>query len=402
MKNHFAEFYKNDEIDEIWENGRIIFDTNVLLSAYGLTNDARNKLFEIMDIVKNQLIMPYQVGQEYYRNRLKRIDRYIDSYKKINMEINKTLKKSINESNFDLIKSDKKTIHNITSVISRTMKDVDSIFESVKDESLPLNIRDINDDFILKKYLDIFENKVSQGFNKNELEKIYSEGELRYSRKVPPGYEDLIDKPIPHCYGDLVIWKDIIDISKKNKADIIFVTNDTKEDWWLEYKGVKQPRPELIREFSLETGYGFEMYTYNEFVRQAAKRYKIDATEQLQEQAKRLETEGTKIDIRIPEVGDIYFGGGYSSGKQEYLIYEILNNETYLAAPFTAGLRVEHSLFPKIGIRGKLAAVLLNESVKLRRIDLIKFIDRLSDYSLKDLNDFFKKASMKQINDLNQ
>lgn len=37
MRSNFAEFYKNDEIDEIWENGRIIFDTNVLLSAYGLT-----------------------------------------------------------------------------------------------------------------------------------------------------------------------------------------------------------------------------------------------------------------------------------------------------------------------------------------------------------------------------
>ncbi|MNO34255.1 hypothetical protein D3C76_242860 [compost metagenome] len=394
MRSHFAEFYKNDEIDEIWENGRIIFDTNVLLSAYGLTSDARNKLFEIMNIVKNQLIMPYQVGHEYFRNRLNKIDSYIDSYKKINMEITKTLKSLINESNFSLIKSDEKTIHNISSVINSAMKDIDAIFDSAKDESLPQEIRKINEDFILETYLTIFEDKVSSGFNKNELERIYTEGELRYSRKVPPGYEDLKSKSVPDCYGDLVIWKEIISISKKNKADIIFVTNDTKKDWWLEYKGVKQPRPELSREFSLETGYGFEMYTYKEFVREAAKRYKIEATEQLQEQAKILETEETENNIRIPEVGDIYYGGGYFSGDlQEYLIYENIDNETYLAAPFTTGIRVEHIPYPKVGIGGKMAAVLINETVKIRRIDLIKFIDRLSEYSLIELNDFLQKNS---------
>lgn len=343
-----------------------------------------------MNIVKKQLIMPYQVGHEYFRNRLNKIDSYIDSYKKINNDINKTLKGLINESNFSLIKSDENTIHSITSVINRTMEEVDSIFERVKDESLPLNVRNINEDFILETYLNIFENKVTSGFNKNELERIYTEGELRYSRNVPPGYEDLKNKGVPDCYGDLVIWKDIIDISKKNKADIIFVTNDTKKDWWLEYKGKKQPRPELRREFSLETGYGFEMYTYKEFVREAAKRYKIDATEQLQEQAKILETGGTNTNSRTPEVGDIYFGGGFYSGQQDFLILEYIDNETYLAAPFTTSIRVEHLSFPKVSFGGKLAVVLLDQTVIMRRVDLIEFIERLSEYSLKELNNFLR------------
>lgn len=50
-------------------------------------------------------------------------------------------------------------------------------------------------------------------------------------------------------YGSKLLNK-----SKETNANIIFVTNDDKEDWWLMKSGrTISPRPELIKEFKAET-----------------------------------------------------------------------------------------------------------------------------------------------------
>lgn len=55
-------------------------------------------------------------------------------------------------------------------------------------------------------------------------------------------------------YGDLIVWKQVIQKSKKDKINIILVTDDLKEDWWLKINGKTiGPRFELIKEFHIET-----------------------------------------------------------------------------------------------------------------------------------------------------
>ena len=73
---------------------------------------------------------------------------------------------------------------------------------------------------------------IGDKFTIQKLLEIISEGELRYKYKIPPGFEDFkkdgIDK-----FGDLIVWKQILELPKSMEVEnIIFITNDEKDDWW--------------------------------------------------------------------------------------------------------------------------------------------------------------------------
>jgi hypothetical protein len=105
--------------------------------------------------------------------------------------------------------------------------------------------------------------------SKEELDIIYAEGVTRFEKKVPPGYEDR-KKQAPDKYGDLVIWKETISISRKTNKGVIFVTDDAKEDWW-HIAGEERigPRPELLQEFQAETENIIYIYSSDQFAKYA-------------------------------------------------------------------------------------------------------------------------------------
>ena len=121
---------------------------------------------------------------------------------------------------------------------------------------------------------------MGEPYNKAKLEEIYKYGQKsRYKNNTPPGYKDnakedstiiigkdeerlIIDK-----YGDLIIWFEIIEKAKRAPKAVIFVTDDSKEDWWWEFKGQKfGPRPELVHEFKSKTGMLYHMYSADRFL----------------------------------------------------------------------------------------------------------------------------------------
>lgn len=110
---------------------------------------------------------------------------------------------------------------------------------------------------------------------------IYREGETRYNHLIPPGYEDRDkdkdDKTKTKKFGDLIVWKEVLQKAQENDRPFIFITDDEKEDWWQlniqnSHLGKKVelvgPRPELVSEFDevarIGEG-GFLMLTLPEF-----------------------------------------------------------------------------------------------------------------------------------------
>src|ERR1700757_3463653 len=78
-----------------------------------------------------------------------------------------------------------------------------------------------------------------------------------------------------HIYGDLIIWKELLNFAKKNKTALIFVTDDRKEDWWtIENGKTIRPREELIKEFFDLTGVRILIYNAENFL-QFAKEKKL-------------------------------------------------------------------------------------------------------------------------------
>ncbi|MBO2658099.1 hypothetical protein I6M50_09405 [Shewanella algae] len=146
----------------------------------------------------------------------------------------------------------------------------------------------INVDDILDDVSDIFDGKVGPSKSEDELKKIANEAENRFKNKIPPGYEDAVkakDCTALHdklrAYGDYIIWDEIIKHAKSADVDIIFVTDDVKEDWW--YKNNKDligPRTELLEEFSIRTGKKFHMYTSDQFFGFATEYLKLNVSEE--------------------------------------------------------------------------------------------------------------------------
>jgi PIN like domain len=135
-------------------------------------------------------------------------------------------------------------------------------------------------DHIQERITELFAGKVGKKLDEKRLATIYREGTERYEQKIPPGYKDS-DKGGTRQFGDLVIWNELLEHARATKLPIIFITSDTKEDWW--WKQGQQtigPRPELVQEVPSFASAKFYMYTVERFLSEAQKRFdtKVEAT----------------------------------------------------------------------------------------------------------------------------
>lgn len=259
MKDKFYEFYKlpDEKVNEIWENGLLIVDTNVLLDLYRLGTESRKDLKKSIEFFGNRIWLPYQTGLEFHRNREKVIkDLGGSKYDEFRKTLYDKVVPELNEAFKDFRRHPCIDYKFIDQRINKFKEELDNKIETWKRE-YPYDIE--NDDvleWVTKKYF----GKVGDDNTPLQLLEIYKEGEIRYRAQVPPGYKDANNKEKKeagdrYIFGDLIIWKSVIEKAKKDKVDIIFLTNDTKEDWYERYKGqVKGPRFELFREFHKETG----------------------------------------------------------------------------------------------------------------------------------------------------
>jgi hypothetical protein len=141
----------------------------------------------------------------------------------------------------------------------------------------------ISADVICDRLTNLFDGRVGAATKTEELEKIYKEGTLRYSDKIPPGYSDA-KKPEPDRYGDLILWYQLIEHAKLCKKPFIFVTDDSKEDWWT-FAGDQKvgPRHELRYEFRSKTTHDIYIYSTDHFAEAARQRGKALAETAIKE-----------------------------------------------------------------------------------------------------------------------
>ncbi|MFN5240715.1 MAG: PIN-like domain-containing protein, partial [Aphanizomenon sp.] len=142
-----------------------------------------------------------------------------------------------------------------------------------------------SNDEILDFVENLFSSKTGSPYEESVLAKLVVEGEERYKNKVPPGYMDSNKDGLGdqyRKYGDFLIWKQIIEYSKSQSKPVIFITDDKKEDWWVEQSGrTIGPRPELIEEFYKDTSQKFWMYSVGRFVQESAKATNEEISEEV-------------------------------------------------------------------------------------------------------------------------
>lgn len=313
MKETLYEFYKlsDQKIEDIWSNGILVVDTNVLLDLYRLGSSSRRDLKKSIDFFGNRIWIPYQVGLEFQRNRKKVIEDLGGSkYEEFKQVLNEKVVASV-KNQFDPFRKHPCIDYSyIEKALAKFVEDLNKK-AAVWEKSYPFKD---DDDDILKWVTKKYKGKVGDDFAKEELLNVYNDGKVRYQAQIPPGYKDQDNKEkkdagLRYLYGDLIIWLAVIKKAKEDNTDVIFLTNDNKEDWFEKYKGrTKGPRFELIREFHKETGRDIIILTEAAFLKEANSKTGVEVKKSSIDDAENALT---------PDLGLIHFGP-YNWGNFNY------------------------------------------------------------------------------------
>lgn len=264
MKSQFPEHFRLSEAqqDDLFEHATYVFDTNILLNFYRYSDPTRKDLLTKIETIKDRLWLPHQVAKEFFDNRAGVISRQGKVYSEVISQIRDltTLFEKTKEHPF------------LSEALHKKFKKVaEDVCTELEEARIGYTSR-ITEDDIQEAIADIFDNRVGPSYPENHEGELVKKGQARFAKKIPPGYEDASkdkDGGI-RSMGDYIVWRQILDYAAgKDVKSVIFVTDDSKEDWWLRKSGKRiGPRPELRKEFADQCGgKGFYMYSSELFFR---------------------------------------------------------------------------------------------------------------------------------------
>ncbi len=256
MRTTFHQFFRptKAEMDELLATALICYDANVLLNVYRYSDETKDGLVQVFQAFVDRTYLPHQVALEYARNRAKTIVDQVNLCKATEDAFKKVIKDFIAPINKQPFLS-----HSSTKALEGVIDELASKREIL--ESM------ITEDRYAELILGLFDKRIGVVPDKEKLTQFHNQAADRYAKGRPPGYEDLKDKDIPCAYGDYIVWRQLMDIAMDKKRDFVLVIDDTKLDWWTRLSGKTiGPRPELLEEFSQETGRRVWLFTSKGFL----------------------------------------------------------------------------------------------------------------------------------------
>ncbi len=234
----------------------IVLDTTILLELYRKPANISLDIIKAFKEVLDRVYVPRQVYDEYLRNYHKVSGNEKSKYQNVRSELSKTvidLQENITSKITEYRKHDYTDISKLQDDLGEKIKDIKDVVKEFEHNHKQESERNL--DFILndkvKEFVDLLMEQGNVGmpipFSKRLL--ILQEGKIRFENLIPPGYEDY-KKDGAAKYGDLFIWKDIIEVAKERNVNILFVCNDVKGDWWETDREIPiELRRELSEEF---------------------------------------------------------------------------------------------------------------------------------------------------------
>jgi PIN like domain len=326
MKSKFIGYYRptEEEFAQLWKECFFVFDASALHNLYRYSDETSNQLMKVLEVLHDRIWLPYQVAHEFHRNRLTVLAQSEQEYESLETQLKIPLQ-ALRSFRHPFIGPDQ---------LSSLESTITSVCAELQRRKAAISTR-LTSDPIRDKLFGLLQDKVGDPMLPDRRDQIYKEGAIRFANKMPPGFRankkkdkkaNLIvetENPSPapaekhtdkieakvtlaektddvssvasgeqRRYGDLILWFQIIDEVKKRGKDVIFVTDDRKEDWW-ELYGYQPlgPRPELIQEMFDKTGKRFHMYKPDRFIDQANNFLSLKINQKAIEEAKEAEKE---------------------------------------------------------------------------------------------------------------
>lgn len=261
-----------ENLNEIWDSGTIVLDTNILLNLYRLSSSSTDDFIKILEKNSERVVVPKIVLDEFFNNRTTLIAERIQG----NLNLKKSLDNVISCLDNDIFAKYKRS--GIEKADYDKLKtDVSNIIERFFSNHIERNL--ITEDYfnkkddILNKVIDLVGDNLIKDYreamSEEDIKKEQKIGENRFKNLVPPGFGDNKLKEGDAKYNDFYIWKSIIKYAKEKATNIIYITDDSsKKDWFHTFSGkTTGPLKELLNEFYLETeGKMIYIYTSSQFI----------------------------------------------------------------------------------------------------------------------------------------
>jgi hypothetical protein len=276
LRDAFRGYYvpTDEEFKHLWQDGLIVLDTNVLLNLYVYPETERQEVLGVLEKVRDRLWLPHHVGLEYYRRRVDVIRTQLSVFD----DVRKILGVSALRLNLDKLRLNKHALITVDKILATLEPELEK-FETELATLEKKHVKPCGPDPIRERLESLLGSNIGQPYTDADLLKLFTEGERRYEKRIPPGYEDVKEKdklPDFHYggvtyrpkFGDWIIWKQILDHARQSKAKfLMLVTDDEKPDWRdsLRHRNerVLVPRPELVdeirREADVEVFYIYSM-----------------------------------------------------------------------------------------------------------------------------------------------
>lgn len=264
-------------IANIIESGEfcIIFDTNIYLNLYEYSPDATEFFIKICNHVLENLVLPSTVKREFDRNHETSLNRQRNKFRnaisKLESPVNNFKDKL--KIQFDILNSFKYPM--IDELQQEVQTDITNLTEKLKKYTQEhKEFEEINSIFLDKDIIYelikkiVSSNRLLEEFSIDDIYRLCADGKKRYDKRVPPGYKDAVNKSGVEAFGDFLIWKEALRYCQDRNKNLIFVTDDVKEDWYELEESSKRRigfRKELVKEFERTSNMKVIGVTSNEF-----------------------------------------------------------------------------------------------------------------------------------------
>lgn len=245
---------KKQDVEKLINKLVIIPDTNILLYLYKCSFSTSKNIVVLLNKVKEKINIPFRVYEEYEDHKFEeqaKIDSKYDKFTK-NMKKQVTdLQKSISNSIAETRKYDFPDCDDLQSKLDSAFHETVDIIDQYNNSlSSEKDNKEMQIEAVERLVQELKnKGKVREKPNLLKILDYIREGEFRYRYKMPPGFmdEEEKDKSVnkdkkndnfvgrTRKFGDLFIWKDILEIGSELSEQeyyLLFLTNDVKEDWW--------------------------------------------------------------------------------------------------------------------------------------------------------------------------
>lgn len=259
MKQHFPGFYtytKQEQKDLIGKS-IIVFGASVLLDLLKISN---SKVF--LDIVSKEigaerLWLPYDTAWLYHERLASVVDEQVKNVDSAASALNR-LKDSF---------SDKGQHPYISDTL---MVDFDKMMNQLKDaldKDRNYLLGHLNYSLLRKRIDELFQGRIGEPYEQNQLEQLYQESEDRHQQRRHPSIDFSSSKNVRIRHHRLIVWKQIEQYAKEKQKPIVLVLNRITPNWFFIYnEAMIRPHQNLINEFIEYTHQNIYIITAHELI----------------------------------------------------------------------------------------------------------------------------------------